>query len=205
MSDTRRIISPEEFGWAYARLSKLTPLKSDCGDLCGKSCCKGLDERAGMYLFPGEEAMFSPDMDWLALDWHLVSEREFCPSWEGSIEKVGFVVCRGTCPRDQRPLACRLFPLVAEPVVAKPGVARPAVAGPACAGFALDVVVDSSAALLCPLARYAKLEQLDARFVKACREVYLLLARDPLILDDFLWQSERRRLEAGEPWRDLLR
>lgn len=195
MPGTRRIISPEEFRWVYARLDKLTPLKSDCGDLCGKSCCKGLDEKAGMYLFPGEEALFTPDMDWLVLDWHLVSEREFCPSWEGCIEKVGFVICRGTCPREHRPLACRLFPLVPEPVGA----------GPAVQGFTLDVVLDSSAALLCPLARYARIEQLDAGFVKACRKVYRLLAQDPLVLDDFRWQSERRRREANEPWRDLLR
>jgi len=185
MPETRRTISITEFRWAYARLSRVTPLVSDCGELCGKSCCKGLDGKAGMYLFPGEEALLSPDWDWLTLEWHLVSEREFCPSWEGRIERVGFVICRGVCPREQRPLACRLFPLVPEPT--------------------LDVALDSDAALMCPIARYARIEEIDAGFVQACREVYGLLAQDPLVLDDFLWQSERRRLDARAPWRSLLR
>jgi len=200
MPGTRRAISLEEFRWAYARLSNVSPMASDCGDLCGKSCCKGLDEKAGMYLFPGEEALFSPDEDWLTLEWHLVSEREFCPSWEGRIESVGFVICRGTCPREQRPLACRLFPLVAEPSPAAsrkdPGAGIP--------GISLDVSLDTGSAVLCPIARYTRIEHLDAGFVQACREVYSLLAQDPLVLDDFLWQSERRRRQANEPWRDLL-
>lgn len=31
-----------------------TPLKKDCGQLCGKACCKG-DTETGMLLFPFEE------------------------------------------------------------------------------------------------------------------------------------------------------
>ena len=35
-------------------LKNVTPLKSDCGKMCGKLCCKGPDEK-GMRLFPGEK------------------------------------------------------------------------------------------------------------------------------------------------------
>ena len=41
---------------ARALLSNLTPLKSDCGRLCGGACCQG-DDATGMLLFPGEEAL----------------------------------------------------------------------------------------------------------------------------------------------------
>ncbi|MDP2856642.1 MAG: hypothetical protein Q8P50_01525, partial [Bacillota bacterium] len=76
---------------------------------------------------------------------------------------------------------------------------------PVAAVVPMDVALDSDAALMCPIARYARIEQLDAGFVQACREVYGLLAQDPLLLDDFLWQSERRRRDSRASWRDLLR
>ena len=37
-------------------LRELTPLKTDCGRLCGGACCEG-DEETGMLLFPGEDAL----------------------------------------------------------------------------------------------------------------------------------------------------
>ena len=43
---------------ARALLSNLTPLKSDCGRLCGGACCQG-DDATGMLLFPGEEALYT--------------------------------------------------------------------------------------------------------------------------------------------------
>ena len=68
-------------------LGSFTPLKTDCGQLCGKNCCKG-DSRTGMLLFPGEETTLNV------------------------IEKDGrrLAVCRGTCDRSERPLSCRIFP-----------------------------------------------------------------------------------------------
>ena len=42
---------------ARALVGGLTPLKSDCGALCGAACCQAdEDGQGGMYLFPGEEA-----------------------------------------------------------------------------------------------------------------------------------------------------
>lgn len=65
-----------------------TPLKADCGAVCGGACCKG-DDTVGMLLFPGE------------------------PSTLPVAEADGrrFVLCGGHCEREARPLACRIFPL----------------------------------------------------------------------------------------------
>ena len=64
-----------------------TPLRKDCGQICGGECCKG-DSDTGMLLFPGEETTLN------------------------IIEKNGvrLAVCDGTCSRDERPLSCMIFP-----------------------------------------------------------------------------------------------
>ena len=69
-------------------MGDLTPLKADCGKLCGGACCKG-DENTGMRLFPFEE-----------------SELPVKTLENG----VRLVVCNGKCDRTKRPLACRIFP-----------------------------------------------------------------------------------------------
>ncbi len=73
---------------AFSILGDLTPLKADCGTLCGGLCCKG-DSTTGMLLFPHEEStlrVISTQMgDRLA-------------------------VCDGSCNRAERPLSCRIFP-----------------------------------------------------------------------------------------------
>lgn len=75
----------------YKRIFKiigdLTPLKSDCGVICGGACCKG-DKNTGMRLFPHEESLLD------------VTEKE----------NVRLAVCKGKCDRNHRPLACRIFP-----------------------------------------------------------------------------------------------
>ena len=69
-------------------MKNLTPLKVDCGQLCGGACCKG-DSGTGMLLFPGEESELSITVG-------------------ASGERLA--VCNGTCDRDSRPLSCRIFP-----------------------------------------------------------------------------------------------
>lgn len=69
-------------------LGELTPLKVNCGQLCGGACCKG-DENTGMRLFPHEE-----------------STLEIRTSESGG----RLAVCSGSCNRDERPLSCRIFP-----------------------------------------------------------------------------------------------
>ncbi len=69
-------------------LSGRTPLKKDCGTLCGKACCKG-DSETGMLLFPGEST-----------DLNIKNEGGF-----------RLAVCNGKCNRDERPISCMFFPL----------------------------------------------------------------------------------------------
>ena len=76
----------------YAKIFKimgdLTPLRADCGQLCGGACCKGNDD-TGMRLFPHEE-----------------SELTVKTGEDGG----RLAVCNGTCDREKRPLSCRIFP-----------------------------------------------------------------------------------------------
>lgn len=69
-------------------MGDLTPLRADCGLLCGGACCKG-DENTGMRLFPHEET-------------HLPVK----PLPDGG----RLAVCNGHCDRTKRPLACHIFP-----------------------------------------------------------------------------------------------
>ncbi len=64
-----------------------TPLKADCGLLCGKACCKG-DSETGMLLFPGEDTVFPVTVK----------------------DGVRLCVCEGRCDRKTRPLSCIIFP-----------------------------------------------------------------------------------------------
>lgn len=77
----------------YSLLRNVTPLAFDCGKICEGKCCKG-DNKTGMLLFPGEENLIDPKMK--------VYKNENGDS---------FAVCDGTCDRNRRPLACRIYPL----------------------------------------------------------------------------------------------
>ena len=68
--------------------NEATPLDSDCGRLCDKSCCKG-DSETGMVLFPGETTSL--------------------PVVETNGRKIA--VCEGVCQRENRPVSCMIFPL----------------------------------------------------------------------------------------------
>ena len=78
-------------------LENVTPLKSDCGRVCGAACCRSSQgEETGMLLFPGEEEEYSGK-----------------PGWTIEHTAMGpMVICSGTCDRTERPLACRFFPLI---------------------------------------------------------------------------------------------
>ena len=127
-------------------LSDVTPLRSDCGKVCGARCCRSLEgEETGMLLFPGEEAAYLEKTDWKVLE-----------------TKAGLlVVCPGACERGERPLACRIFPLV--PVI-REGTVR--------------VAADERARAVCPLLRQG-LRGMDPAFKDAVREAGRILAEDP--------------------------
>lgn len=78
-------------------LSDITPLKTDCGRVCGGRCCRSLEgEETGMLLFPGEEDFYEDAEDWRILP----AGREL------------LLICPGECDREARPLSCRIFPLL---------------------------------------------------------------------------------------------
>lgn len=88
---------------AYAILGDLTPLKTNCGKLCGAACCQS-DESGenGMLLFPHEEWLYRKPIEGFA----------FRLADDHSLYRGGKrLICEGSCPREHRPLACRLFPL----------------------------------------------------------------------------------------------
>ena len=83
----------------YKLFTNVTPLKQDCGVLCGSACCKG-DENTGMRLFPQEET----------------------PLRVVETEGARYAVCAGACNREDRPLSCRIFPFF--PTVDEKGKVR---------------------------------------------------------------------------------
>lgn len=153
--------------WEEARekLESLTPLKSDCGRLCGARCCRSMEgEQTGMLLYPGEEDYYE-DMD----GW------EILPAGRDLL-----IVCPGECDRADRPLSCRIFPLL--PVPEEDGV---------------KVRTDERARGICPLARHGK-RGMDPAFAEAVREAGEILCADPAGKR----MLERQKAEQAE-WKEL--
>ena len=136
---------PETLARARDLLEKVTPLRSDCGVACGGACCRSLPgETTGMLLCPGEEAYYA------GLEGYTVTETD-----HGKL-----LTCSGRCNRQDRPLSCRLFPLL--PLLREDGV---------------KVATDLQARTVCPLAKQGK-DALLPEFVAAVREVGGMLAAD---------------------------
>ena len=150
---------------AREKLKNVTPLKKDCGRVCGARCCRPLEgEETGMLLFPGEAEAYADREGWVVRH-----------AAQGDI-----VVCPGTCDREERPLSCRLFPLL--PLIGDDGAIR--------------VVTDLRARAVCPLARQGK-SALDPAFIEAVREAGELLAQSEeqaLFLD--VLEAEQEELKS---------
>ena len=133
-------------------LADVTPLKTDCGRACGGACCQpDEDGQGGMLLFPGEEALYEALPDGFSI-------RED----DAVLPDMKLLICDGVCERENRPLSCRLFPLL--PLPGENGSIR--------------VVTDRRARAVCPLARQGK-TAMDPAFIEAVREAGELLAEDP--------------------------
>lgn len=129
---------------AREKLKSLTPLKRDCGRICGAACCRSHEgEETGMLLFPGEEDLYTEKPGWT------IRETAMGP----------MAICPGRCERDERPLACRLFPML--PAVTEDGEVRAS--------------VDLRAKAVCPLARQGR-TAMDPAFAEAVREAGIILA-----------------------------
>lgn len=154
---------------AYRLLDSVTPLGIlDCGQLCGKSCCTDHGrEDAGMYLFPGEEVMYTSSTDWLRIE----------PSAfvYGSDNRQALIaMCPGRCVRSLRPLSCRIFPLVPYWKEQRP----------------VQLLIDPRAKSMCPLARVYPLEAFNLKFVETVGYVMRVLARFASIKAFLKEQSE---------------
>ncbi len=121
-------------------MGELTPLKTDCGKLCGHACCKG-DDSTGMRLFPFEETVLSVK----------VTE---------SGDRLA--VCSGSCNREERPLACMIFPFF--PTIDDRG--------------RIFVEPDVRGKRLCPLITHSDEIVFDKRFFKTVKKVGKILAKD---------------------------
>ncbi|MGI6239086.1 MAG: hypothetical protein ACOYI5_05605 [Christensenellales bacterium] len=131
---------------ARAAIGDWTPLCQDCGALCNRACCMpDEDGDGGMFLFPGEEAL-------IPAGFRIYRE-------EGLFAPIA--MCGGTCDRDARPLACRIFPLTP---VYQNGVWK--------------VRMDARARSLCPLAR-SGVRGLQPEFARAVTRAMRIIAADP--------------------------
>lgn len=157
-----------------------TPLEFDCGILCGHKCCTDFVPGAnlGVYLIPGEYALFDGTESWASWEFHDTDEYEFAPSWS-QYAAIPFLKCTGLCRGDRakRPLECRTYPLV--PYLHEDGH--------------LEVRYAPWAEGVCPLVERYRLEDLRPSFVAAVRQAWTLLMEDPDVLDHLRWQS--RQLE----------
>ena len=131
---------------AREKLKNVTPLKRDCGRVCGARCCRPLEgEETGMLLFPGEAEAYAGKAGF-----------EVRKTARGDL-----LICSGICDREDRPLSCRLFPLL--PVIGDDGKVR--------------AVTDLRAKAVCPLARQGK-SAMDPAFADAVREAGEILAAE---------------------------
>ena len=134
----------------YRILGELTPLRADCGSLCGCACCKG-DSNTGMRLFPYEESVLEI---------------------KNTADGGRLAVCNGTCDRNSRPLACRIFPFF--PTIDEKG--------------RIFVEPDIRAGNLCPLIAHSEEILFDERFFKALKKVGKILAKDE-VCRAFLYET----------------
>lgn len=152
----------------YRLFDRSTPIKGDCGKLCQKACCEGED--SGMYLFPGEDAVFRL----LNPDWAKIEKSDFTYIYNGEEKKVPLLVCDGKCDRYQRPLACRIFPLT--PYLNKSGK--------------LEIIVDPRAKALCPLSQELLADEFDYRFINNVKKAFVLLLKNDEIKEYMQRYSE---------------
>lgn len=185
----RSTISKRTYKAIYRLLDRVNPIDGDCGSLCDAACCtctyepedfefnsdgdENADNYMGIYLLPGEEAVFEQkDEEWIDWGYLQAEEYEFPESWHG---KVSFIQCRTApiCPRERRPIQCRTFPLA--PYFDENHV------------FHVIMNVDDLP-YVCPLLEDET--ELKEDFIQATYTVWKHLVRDPLIADMVEMDSE---------------
>ena len=159
---------------ARALLSDVTPLHTDCGKLCGAACCQS-DETGenGMLLFPFEDEYYKKPVEGFAF--HLVDDDTL---FRGGKR----LVCEGSCPRDMRPLMCRVFPLRIRVQTDATGEHSAAVPE-----------IDPRSWCVCPLPDRGGLRGLNGAFVEAVRQAGETLLGNVFMLEALL--NEQKMLD----------
>lgn len=153
-----------DYNYLYRKLNGRTPLKNDCGKLCNNACCVDTDgETLGMYLFPGEEVMFDGKSNFTYEE----SELTYCG------KKAKILYCKPYCNRQERPLACRIFPLF--PYITISGD--------------LKIIVDPRGRSMCPLYK-GEVTDLNSGFVRGVRHIGEILMEDEETYE-FLFELSR--------------
>jgi len=141
----------------YNIISTQTPLQKDCGTLCSNACCKA-DKDTGMLLFPREEIHYEKNPQ----SWFSLHNSSYKLS-SGYILKL--LICNGTCPRENRPLSCRIFPLI--PYIAEDGF--------------LEIRPDLRAVSTCPLLKGTN-ESITEDFIDALYDAFeIMIDNDEII------------------------
>jgi hypothetical protein len=134
----------------YKFVGAASPLTFDCGRLCGKACCQVTPDLPGMYLLPGEEALYH------GKDGFTMSNA-ILPGFGN----VNLLSCDGHCDRDARPLECRIFPL-----------------SPKIVNGELSLRMDPRGRPVCPLC-HEGLAALSTGFVGVVNGVFAALMAEP--------------------------
>jgi len=171
------ILTANDYAYLYHLTAGPTPLKKDCGTICGSVCCRpGRDNELGIYLFPGEEVMFDRQESWLIWESQDPAEQLFPASWPNP---VYFVRCSSLCPREARPLACRFFPLA-------PQLQRD--------GKLLIIYETLDLPYCCPL--MTEDLPMQNKFVQTVAAAWQLMLKDPRIRDFVEEESRYRETQA---------
>lgn len=152
---------------AYDILSDVTPKKYDCGMLCSAACCSensshGDEDDCGMILLPGEKELLSGEAGF-----------EFCEQSDGTT----LLVCKGTCLRDLRPFACRIFPFY--PKIEKTGNR-----------LSIRILPDPRSRGICPIHSDFRKRKTHIAFLRAAKKAVRTLLRDEDLCRELMLQSE---------------
>lgn len=160
---------------ARAALANATPQRLDCGELCGRACCLACGNgENGMLLWPFEAQFYSSAIDGFP----------FLLKPDDTLYAGGSrLVCEGTCPREHRPLSCRMFPLRLSAMADDKGMITSAA-----------IEIDPRAWALCPLPEKGGLGAMDKAFMAAMEKAGQAMFGSAHLLKALL--REQRMIDA---------